>query len=52
MLPGVMQTGKNLGMVTMDDSLKALYNRDLATQDECLSRANDKGQMKKHFNID
>ncbi|MGI9240540.1 MAG: type IV pilus twitching motility protein PilT [Verrucomicrobiales bacterium] len=52
MLPGVMQTGKNLGMVTMDDSLKELYNKGLATQEECLSRAGDKGQMKKHFNVD
>jgi len=52
MLPGVMQTGKNLGMVTMDDSLRELYNKGLATQEECLSRANDRGQMEKHFSID
>jgi twitching motility protein PilT len=52
MLPGVMQTGKNLGMITMDDSLKELYNKGKVTQEECLSRASDKGQMEKHFNVD
>ena len=52
MLPGVMQTGKNLGMITMDDSLKELYNRGLVTQEECLARASDRSQMEKHFSID
>ena len=47
-----MQTGKNLGMVTMDDSLKKLYNKGLATQEECLARASDRGQMEKHFSLD
>ncbi|MEM0898045.1 MAG: type IV pilus twitching motility protein PilT [Verrucomicrobiota bacterium] len=49
MLAGTMQTGKNVGMVTMDDSLKELYNKGLITQEEALGRANDKEVMRKHF---
>ncbi len=49
MLPGIMQTGKNIGMVTMDDSLKDLYNSGLITQDECMARAEDKVLMRDHF---
>ena len=30
MLPGIMQTGKSVGMVTMDDSLQQLYNKGLS----------------------
>ncbi|MEZ5301361.1 MAG: type IV pilus twitching motility protein PilT [Verrucomicrobiales bacterium] len=51
MLPGVMQTGKNLGMVTMDDSLRALYNRGHISQEECMSRSIDKQEMKKYFEV-
>jgi len=51
MLPGYMQTGKNVGMVTMDDSLKALYNIGAITQHEAFSRADDKVLMKQHFGI-
>ena len=49
MLAGTMQTGKNVGMVTMDDSLKALYNAGQISQEECLRRATDKVLMKEHF---
>ncbi|MDG2123365.1 MAG: PilT/PilU family type 4a pilus ATPase [Verrucomicrobiales bacterium] len=49
MLPGVMQTGKNVGMRLMDDSLKELYNTGRISREECLSRANDKGEMLSHF---
>ena len=51
MLPGIMQTGKAVGMITMDDSLKNLYNKGLITQEECLSRCADLTNMKKHFEI-
>ncbi len=51
MLPGYMQTGKNVGMVTMDDSLKALYNIGAITQEEAFSRADDKVLMKEHFGV-
>jgi twitching motility protein PilT len=46
MLPGIMQTGKNLGMRLMDDSLRALYNDGLITAEECLSRSEDKTVMR------
>ncbi len=51
MLSGIMQTGKNVGMITMDDSLKDLYNKGHISQEECMSRANDQIEMRKHFDI-
>jgi twitching motility protein PilT len=49
MLNGVMQTGKNVGMITMDDSLRALYTKGEISREECESRAEDKQQMKLFF---
>jgi len=45
MLPGVMQTGKNVGMITMDESLRNLYIKGIISRDECLFRAEDKKVM-------
>ena len=42
MLPGVMQTGKKLGMRLMDDSLKELLDQDLITPEEAYRRAENK----------
>jgi twitching motility protein PilT len=49
MLPGVMQTGKNVGMITMDESLRQLYSKGLISRDEALFRSDDKNQMKAFF---
>jgi len=49
MLPGIMQTGKNVGMITMDESLRNLYSQGLVTQEEVLFRCEDKQQMKLFF---
>ncbi|MEM9080034.1 MAG: PilT/PilU family type 4a pilus ATPase [Verrucomicrobiota bacterium] len=49
MLPGIMQTGKNVGMVTMDESLRNLYAQGIISQDEALFRCEDKAQMKAYF---
>jgi twitching motility protein PilT len=49
MLPGVMQTGKNVGMITMDESLRQLYVQGLISRDETLFRSDDKNQMKAFF---
>ena len=49
MLPGVMQTGKNVGMITMDESLRQLYVKGIISKDETLFRSDDKGQMKAFF---
>jgi len=49
MLPGIMQTGKNVGMITMDESLRNLYLKGAASQEEVLYRAEDKQQMKLFF---
>jgi twitching motility protein PilT len=49
MLPGVMQTGKNVGMITMDESLRRRYIEGIITREEALFRADDKAQMKAFF---
>lgn len=49
MLPGIMQTGKNVGMVTMDESIKNLYDQGVITQEEAYFRAEDKKTMQLHF---
>ena len=49
MLPGIMQTGKNVGMITMDESLRRLYVKGLITQEEALFRSEDKIQMRNFF---
>ncbi len=48
MLPGVMQTGKNVGMITMDESLRTLYSQGIISAEEIIYRADDKAQMA-HF---
>lgn len=45
MLPGVMQTGKGIGMTTMDESLKQLYIQGTITQEELLYRCEDQIEM-------
>jgi twitching motility protein PilT len=49
MLPGIMQTGKKVGMITMDESLRNLYVKEQITQEEALFRSEDKVQMKAFF---
>ena len=46
MLPGIIQTGKKLGMQLMDDSLASLYHAGAITADEAVSRSEDKQVMK------
>jgi len=46
MLPGIMQTGKHVGMITMDESLKQLYIKGIITAQDLLFRCEDKTQMK------
>jgi twitching motility protein PilT len=49
MLPGIMQTGKNVGMITMDESLRRLYVQGLITAEDALFRSEDKAQMRAFF---
>ena len=49
MLPGIMQTGKNVGMITMDESLRKLYVQGIISADDALFRAEDKAQMRAFF---
>ncbi len=51
MLPGIMQTGRSVGMVTMDDALKNLYDRDVISAEDCLFRAIDQDQMRKDLKM-
>ena len=46
MLPGIIQTGRKQGMQLMDDALLDLYNRGLISEDEALSRADQKQEMR------
>ncbi|MEX1110403.1 MAG: PilT/PilU family type 4a pilus ATPase [Chthoniobacterales bacterium] len=46
MLPGIIQTGKKLGMKLMDDSLTELFAAGLISADEAVSRSEQKQQMK------
>ncbi|MBL9145810.1 MAG: type IV pilus twitching motility protein PilT [Verrucomicrobiaceae bacterium] len=46
MLNGIMQTGKSVGMITMDDSLRSLYSQGLISREECETRAEDKAVMR------
>lgn len=49
MLPGIMQTGKNVGMVLMDDALRDLYERGKISEEECIMRAADQAIMREYF---
>jgi twitching motility protein PilT len=41
-----IQTGANLGMITMDTHLMSLFNRELITADECVEKAQDSNLMR------
>jgi twitching motility protein PilT len=49
MLNGIMQTGKSVGMITMDDSLRSLYSQGIISREECETRAEDKPIMRSFF---
>jgi twitching motility protein PilT len=49
MLPGIIQTGRKLGMKLMDDALMDLYDQQIITQEEAYVRAEQKQLMKQHF---
>jgi twitching motility protein PilT len=51
MLPGIMQTGKNLGMITMDESLKNLWEAGVISTEECLFRSADPDQMRQELKV-
>lgn len=49
MLPSIMQTGKNVGMITMDESLRKLYEQGNISPEELLFRSEDKAQMRAYL---
>lgn len=49
MLPGIIQTGRKLGMKLMDDSLMELYDRQMISQEEAYIRAEQKALMRQRF---
>ena len=46
-IPGVIKSGKKLGMISMDDSLKSLVARDIVESHAALEKALDKDDMRK-----
>ena len=51
MLPGIMQTGKNVGMITMDEALKDLVDQGHISKEEAYFRSEDKNQMQIDLNL-
>ena len=49
MLPGIIQTGKKLGMKLMDDSLMELYSAGIISQEEAYARSEQKALMRANF---
>ncbi len=49
MLPGIIQTGRKLGMQLMDDSLIGLYDRGAISGEEAYARAEQKQMMRQHI---
>lgn len=46
MLPGIMQTGKTVGMIMMDDALAHLYKAGRISREEALGRAVDESTLR------
>ena len=51
MLRGIMQTGKNVGMITMDEALKDLVDQGQISKEEAYFRSEDKNQMQIDLNL-
>jgi twitching motility protein PilT len=51
MLPGIMQTGKNVGMRLLDDSLISLCKNGTITAEEAISRAVDPVEMRRGLGV-
>jgi twitching motility protein PilT len=51
MLPGIMQTGKKLGMKLMDESLMVLHDKGIITAEEAYARSEVKTLMRQHLNL-
>jgi len=51
MLPGIMQTGRSVGMILMDDALLSLEARGLISKEECVARAVDQTVMRQQLGM-
>jgi twitching motility protein PilT len=49
-IQSMIQTSGNMGMITMDQSLRDLYIKGWTTLEECMSRANNTEELKKMIN--
>jgi twitching motility protein PilT len=47
MLPGIIQTGKKLGMKLMDDSIAELFQASIISAEEAVYRAEQEADMKR-----
>ena len=50
MLPGIIQTGRKLGMKLMDDSILDLYNQQIISEEEAYARIDQKALMRQRGN--
>jgi twitching motility protein PilT len=50
-IPSMIQTSGGLGMTTMDQCLRDLYQKGVVTLDEVMSRANNVEELKKMINV-
>ena len=46
-LISVLQTGRNRGMCTMDDSIQELFNKGVITREQAIFRAEDSARFRK-----
>lgn len=51
MIPGIMQTGRSVGMILMDDVLCDLHAKGMIDQDQAYSRSIDQTTMKQRLGI-
>jgi twitching motility protein PilT len=49
-VPSMIQTSGNIGMTTMDQCLRDIYLKGLATLEECMARAVNVDELKKMIN--
>ncbi len=52
MLPGIIQTGKKLGMQLMDDALANLYDTGVISAEEAYARSEQKQMMRQHLGME
>ena len=50
-LPGILQTGRDAGMQTLEDSLRMLYQKNLITREAALGAANNPDSLARRLDM-